>query len=162
MLTARFNSVKVLSNVLQDVDDVLSERDVSSQQKKDLEEIARGCHDVLKQLKEKLDKSQELDSKAKGISGKSRRIWRRFRWDQAEIDQFRSRVNLNITAFGTFLGRITRYYISLSFVFEMPGAYSPQQCFFRNKGRCRSAEPATRQPGIPRGATGHRGLAHLN
>ena len=115
MLTVRFDSVKVLSNVLRDVDDVLSERDVSSQQKNDLDEIARGCHDVLNQLKEKLDKSQELDSKAKGISGKSRRIWKRFQWDQAEIDQFRNRVNLNITAFSAFLGRITRYYISLSF-----------------------------------------------
>ena len=115
MLTVRFDSVKVLSNVLRDVDDVLSERDVSSEQKKDLDEIARGCHDVLNQLKEKLDKSQELDSKAKGLSGKSRRIWKRFQWDQAEIDQFRSRVNLNITAFGAFLGRITRYYICLSF-----------------------------------------------
>ena len=115
MLTVRFNSVKVLSNVLRDVDDVLSERDVSNRQKNDLDEIARGCHNVLNQLKEKLDKSQELDSKAKGISGKSRRIWKRFQWDQAEIDQFRNRVNLNITAFGTFLGRITRCFITLSF-----------------------------------------------
>ena len=109
MLTDRFNSVKVLSNVLRDVDDVLPQRDLSSQQKKDLEKIARGCHDVLNQLKEKLDKNQELDSKVKGISGKSRRMWKRFQWDQAEIDQFRNRVGLNITTFGIFLGQITRF-----------------------------------------------------
>ena len=77
VLIARFNSVKALSNVLRDVDDVLPQRDLSSQQKKDLEEIARGCHDVLKQLKEKLEKNQELHSKAKGISGKSRKMWKR-------------------------------------------------------------------------------------
>ena len=108
MLIVRFNSVKVLTNVIRDVDDVLPQRDLSSQQKKDLDKIARGCHDVLTQLKEKLDKNQELDLKAKGISGKSRRMWKRFQWDQTEIDQFGNRVGLNITAFGTFLGRITR------------------------------------------------------
>ena len=111
-LMVRFNSVKVLTNVIRDVDDVLPQRDLTSQQKKDLDEIARGCHDVLNQLKEKLEKSHELDSKAKGANGKSRRVWKRFRWDQTEIDQFRNRVGLNITAFNTFLGRITRYHLS--------------------------------------------------
>ena len=114
MLTVRFDSVKVLSNVLRDVDDILSQRGLSSQQLRELDEISRGCHIVLNQLKEKLDKNQELDSGVKGISGKSRRMWKRFQWDQAEIDQFQNRINLNITAFGTFLGRITRYYLSLS------------------------------------------------
>ena len=40
MLTVRINSVKVLSNVIRDVDDVLPQRDLSSQQRKDLGEIA--------------------------------------------------------------------------------------------------------------------------
>ena len=115
--------MKVLSNALRDVDDVLSERDVSSQQRKDLDGIARGCRDVLNRLREKLDKSQELDSRAKGISGKPRRIWKRSQWDQAEIDQFRNQVNLNITAFGTILGQITRCHIAPPFVVERLGAY---------------------------------------
>ena len=114
ILTVRLNSVKVLSNVLRDIDDVLPQRDLSSQQRKDLEEIARSCHDVLNQLKKKLDKNQELDSKVKGISGKSRKMWKRFQWDQAEIDEFRNRVGLNITAFDIFLARITRFYLFLS------------------------------------------------
>ena len=113
MLIARFDSVKVLSNVIRDVDDVLPQRDLTSQQKEDLDEIARRCHEVLDQLKEKLDKNQELDSKVKGITGKSRRMWKRFQWDQTEIDQFRTRVGLNITAFSAFLGRITRCHLSL-------------------------------------------------
>ena len=150
-LIVRLYSVKVLTNVIRDVDDVLPQRDLSSQQKKDLEEIARGCHDVLNQLKDKLEKSQELDSKAKGISGKLRRMWKRFQWDQTEIDQFRNRVGLNITAFSTFLGQITRCYLSV-FVVEKLGAYLSQQCVFRNKGRCRSVARA-------RGVSGHHELA---
>ena len=143
MLIARFGSVKVLSNVIRDIDDVLPQRDLSSQQKKDLDEIARGCHDVLNQLKEKLDKNQELDSKVKGISGKSRRVWKRFQWDQAEIDQFRNRVGLNITAFGVFLGGITRCHLSL-FVVERLGAYLSQKCVSCNKGWCRLIAQAAR------------------
>ena len=143
MLIARFGSVKVLSNVIRDVDDVLPQRDLSSQQKKDLDEIVQGCHDVLDQLKEKLDKNQELDSKVKGISGKSRRMWKRFQWDQAEIDQFRNRVGLNITAFNAFLGRIIRCHLSI-FLAKKLGAYFSKQCVFRDKGRCRSVARATR------------------
>ena len=137
--------MKVLTNVIRDVDDVLPQRDLSSQQKKDLHEIAQGCHGVLNQLKEKLDESQELGSKTKGIGGKSRRIWKRFQWDQTEIDQFRNRVGLNITAFSTFLGRITRCFLPRSlFLAEELGAYLSQQCVFCNKGRCRSIAQAAR------------------
>ena len=109
--------------MLRDVDDVLSERNVSSQQRKDLDGTARGCRDVLNRLREKLDKSQELDSIAEDISGKPRRIWRSFQWDQAEIDQLRNQINLNITAFGTLLGQITRCHIAPPFVVERLGAY---------------------------------------
>jgi hypothetical protein len=108
MLIVRFDSVKSLSNVFRDVDDVQSQRDLTSQQKQSLDEIAQGCHNVLEQLNKTLDKYQELDASARGINGKSRRVWKRLQWDQKDIDQFRSRITLNITAFGTFLGQITR------------------------------------------------------
>jgi uncharacterized protein YaaN involved in tellurite resistance len=108
MLIVQFNSVKSLSNVLRDVDDVQSQRDFTGQQKQSLDEIAQGCHNVLEQLNKTLDKYQELDSSAKGISGKLRKVWKRLQWDQKDIDQFRSRNTFNISAFGIFLGQITR------------------------------------------------------
>lgn len=108
MLIVQFDRVKSLSNVLRDVDDVQSQRDLTAQQKQSLGEIAQGCQSVLEQLNKTLDKYQELDSSAKGISGKSRRAWKRLQWDQKDIDQFRSRITLNISAFDTFLGQITR------------------------------------------------------
>jgi hypothetical protein len=108
MLIVQFDSVKCLSNTLRDVDDVQSQRDLTDQQKHSLEEIAQGCNNVLEQLNKTLDKYQELDSGAKGIRGKSCKVWKRLQWDQKDIDQFRSRITLNINAFGTFLGQITR------------------------------------------------------
>ncbi len=108
ILNIHLNSVKVLSNVLRDVDDILPERDLTSRQKKELDEVAQACYDILQTLQETLDKFQELDSSVKGISGKPRRVWKRLKWDQRDIDQFQSRITLNISAFNMFLGRLTR------------------------------------------------------
>src|SRR5256885_2928044 len=41
---------------------------------------------------------RSLNSSGKSFRGKSRRVWKRFQWDQKEIGQFRSRITLNITA----------------------------------------------------------------
>lgn len=100
--------MKALANVLEEVDDVLSQRDLSSQQKRSLAEVVEGCYTVLEELKDALDKYQEIDSSAKGMSGKSRRVWRKLQWDKGDIDHFRSRITLNISIFGTFLGQISR------------------------------------------------------
>lgn len=100
--------MKSLSNVLRDVDDVLSQRDLTGQQNQTLDEIVQGCYNVLEELSKTLEKYQDLDSSAKGISGKSHKVWKRLQWDQKDLDQFRSRITLNISAFGTFLGHITR------------------------------------------------------
>jgi hypothetical protein len=132
------DSLKVLSNALRDVDDLLPQRDLTTQQRKDLDEIAQGCYAVLKNLGEELDKYQELDSDVKGISGKSRRVWKRFKWDQRDIDQLRNRINLNIGAFSMFLGRITRYPFSLFYLGR--GTHLAQQYVLRNEGRCGSLE----------------------
>ena len=91
--------------MVRDVDDI---PDLTSQQKDSLHDVARGCRNVLEQLKETLDKFQDMDSNTNGISAKSRRVWKRLQWDQKDIDEFRHRIALNITAFGTFLNQITR------------------------------------------------------
>jgi len=49
-------------NVLRSVDDVLPKRELTSQQKTELNNVAEGCFNVLTKLKETLEKYQELDS----------------------------------------------------------------------------------------------------
>ena len=66
--------MKSLSNVLRDVEDIVPQRDLTSQQKDELDEVARGCCNVLNEFNRTLDKYQGLDSSAKGMSGKSRRF----------------------------------------------------------------------------------------
>jgi len=108
ILIVRYNRVRSLSIVLQDVDDVLPQRELGNQQKTELNGIAQGCRNVLEELEQTLNKYQELDSSVKGFGGKSRRVWKRLTWDQKDIDGFRSRVTSNIILFNTFLGRIAR------------------------------------------------------
>jgi hypothetical protein len=103
-----FGRVKILSNVLRDIDDILPQRDLADRQKTELGEIAQGCRDILKELEDTLDRYQELDLSIKGFGGRSRRVWKRFRWDQKDIDRFRNRINSNVLLFNTFPGRITK------------------------------------------------------
>jgi peptidoglycan hydrolase CwlO-like protein len=94
--------------VLRDIDDILPERDLTSQQQTELGDIIKRCRDVLGDLDKILDKFKELDTSAKGLDGKPRRVWKRFKWDQKDIDEFRSRIASNILLFNTFLGRVSR------------------------------------------------------
>jgi hypothetical protein len=96
--------VRSLSIVLQDADIALPERELTSQQKTELDGIGQGCRNVLEELENTLDRYQELDPSAKSSSGKSRRVWKRLTWEQKDIDVFRSRITANITLFNTFLG----------------------------------------------------------
>ena len=100
--------VKSLSNVLREVNDVLPQRDLSDQQKANLEEISQGCKEVLKDLEDMLDRYQELDSKMSGPGKRSRRVWKRLRWDQKAIDRLRSQIVSNILILDTFQGAIDR------------------------------------------------------
>jgi hypothetical protein len=106
-LTSRFDSVKVLSNVLRDIDDVVSQQDATKS--KGLDEVTQGCVKVLEELEETLDKYQELDSKSnsKGTVNKTRRVWKRIQFDPKDIDRHRSRITLNISALNAFLARTT-------------------------------------------------------
>lgn len=107
-LISRVGRVKTLSNVLRDIDDVLPQRDLTPQQRTEVEDITRGCRDVLEELEVTLDKYQELDPNFSGPGGRSRRVWKRLRWDQKAIDGFRSRITSNVLLFNTFLERISR------------------------------------------------------
>jgi hypothetical protein len=107
MFIIRFNRVRSLSIILQDVEVLVPQRDLTSQQKTELEEIVQRCGNVLEELGEILDKYQELDSRSKSLGGKSRRVWKRLTWDQEEIDGARSRITSNVMLLDTFLGRLT-------------------------------------------------------
>ena len=94
--------------MLRDIDDVLPSRDLTSEQQTELGDIIGRCRRVLQDLEKRLDKFKELDSSAKSVDGKTRMVWKRFKWDQRDFDGFCDRIGSNILLLSTFLGRISR------------------------------------------------------
>ncbi len=100
--------VKNLSNVLRDIEDLLPQRELNSQQTTELHDIAEGCRNVLKNLNEILKKYQELDSNPKTVGRKAQRAWKRLKWEPEDIKELRSRIIANIVLLNTFQVRLAR------------------------------------------------------
>jgi peptidoglycan hydrolase CwlO-like protein len=108
MLIVRFNRVRSLSIVLQDVEVVLPERELTSQQKADLHGIADGCRNVLDELEKLLDKYRELESCPESVGKRVKKVWKRLKWEPEDIQELRNRISSNITLLNAFNGRLTR------------------------------------------------------
>jgi hypothetical protein len=101
--------VKTLSTVLRDVEDTLSDyEDLSDDRKKRLEEVCSACKTVLNKVNCTLKEFSVLDPPAQGRARRLRVAWKRLKWEQSDIDQLRSQLALNISAFDTFLQSITK------------------------------------------------------
>jgi hypothetical protein len=100
--------VKNLSNILRDIEDFLPERELTSQQVTDLQDIAEGCRSVLNALRQTLEKYQELETSPKDLGKKARRVWKRLKWEPEDIKEFRSRIVSNIALLNAFQGKLTR------------------------------------------------------
>lgn len=111
--------VRSLSIILEDVKVVLSQRDLTSEQRKELVSIFVGCYNVFNTLKETLDKYQELDSgpmchDPKSFDYKFRRGWKRLRLEPEDVKVLRSRITSNITLLSAFNGQLTRCFVHSS------------------------------------------------
>ncbi|KFY70028.1 hypothetical protein V499_09532 [Pseudogymnoascus sp. VKM F-103] len=102
------HEVKGLSNAIRDVEDFLSERKLSGPQERELRDIADGCCDVLEPLKKTLNKYHELDSDPKSFGMRSRRLWKRLKWEPEDIKELRGRIVLNISLLNAFNGQLIR------------------------------------------------------
>jgi len=114
ILTVYLGRVKSLKIILEDVEIVLPQRDLTDDQDKVLRGIAEGCHNVLNTLKQQLEKYQELGLDPKGwdrnnLRFKVQRGWKRLRWDPRDVEELRSRIVSNISLLNAFYGRLTRY-----------------------------------------------------
>ena len=108
MLTAELDRVRSLSIVLGDIDVVLSEREISDQQKTDHEEISRSCRTVLDELRKTLGKYSKLEPSQGSFGSKVKRTWERLKWEPEDIHELRDRITMNVTLFNTFLGQLSR------------------------------------------------------
>jgi Cdc6-like AAA superfamily ATPase len=94
--------------VLQDADVAFPDRELDNNQKRDLEDIDKGCQTVLEELQRILDKNSELSSETGSVGKRIKRVWKRLNWKPEDIDKLRSRISTNIGFLNAFNGRLTR------------------------------------------------------
>ncbi|KFY42803.1 hypothetical protein V494_02233 [Pseudogymnoascus sp. VKM F-4513 (FW-928)] len=102
------DDVQRLSIVLQKTDIAFPNEELCNNQKRDLEEIDKGCRNVLDELQRILDKNIEISPESGTFGKRIKRAWKRLNWKPEEIKQLRSRINTNIGLLDAFNGRLTR------------------------------------------------------
>jgi hypothetical protein len=110
MLIVQYYRVTGLSNVLRDIERVLSQQVLTDWQKKALASVLEECHNVLIALSKVVDENYYLNlSNVHGFRDKSRRVWKRLKWEPDDIQELRSRVALNVGLLNAFNGSLIRY-----------------------------------------------------
>ncbi|KAL2014315.1 hypothetical protein VTN00DRAFT_1840 [Thermoascus crustaceus] len=107
-LKAISDEVRNLSFVVQDVEIDLSSKELSSQQKTELQEIAQSCRNVLTEIERTVDSYRELKTNHDMRRNTVKRVWKRLKWEPDDIHNLRNRISSNISLLNAFNGRITR------------------------------------------------------
>ena len=98
-----------LSNILQDIECVLSQQALTDWQKRALASVLEECHNVLIALGRVADENYSLKpSNTHGFRDKSRRAWKRLTLEPDDIQELRSRVTLSVGLLNAFNGSLIR------------------------------------------------------
>ncbi|OBT43608.1 hypothetical protein VE00_07037 [Pseudogymnoascus sp. WSF 3629] len=90
--------------------DGLDEKEFDSQQKDGVHKVIKGCQNVLEELSAKLNKLHVMaNDSTPDWKGKVRQTWKRLRWDQTEINNFRSRIVSNISMLNLIVGKANQH-----------------------------------------------------
>jgi len=100
--------VKSLWAVLHDVVDLPAEG-LNMQQRSKIESISQKGREVLQDIEARLSKYNVLAFKTPDWKGKALRAWARVNWDQAEIDNLRSRITSCVSFFNLVMGKVNQY-----------------------------------------------------
>lgn len=88
----------------------LDEKELDNQQKDGVNQIIQSCDNVLQELDSRLQKFHILaNDSTPDWRGRMRQAWKRIRWNQAEINNFRSRIVSNISLLNLILGDANQY-----------------------------------------------------
>jgi hypothetical protein len=95
-------SVEVLSlhAVLKEVEETLSDHQLTESKQASLATISNGCQGVLLDLQTLVDKYESLGSQSK-------RTWDRMKWGSNDITELRARLTSNTTMLAAFMRHVT-------------------------------------------------------
>ena len=86
-----------------------AQRALAEEEDHNLQSLAKGCRDVLEELDAILQKFYEIGADPQNFKAKSKKAWKRFRWDEEQVNVLRSRIISNISMLNAFNGSLTRY-----------------------------------------------------
>lgn len=97
----------ILSSILNEVNVVLPQQDIDYDEIKELYSISKGCHNVLDELNDILEKYQEIGSDFKSYNPKDLRTkiqrgWKRLEWRLDDLNELRSRITSSISLLNDF------------------------------------------------------------
>ncbi|KAI9668938.1 MAG: hypothetical protein M1829_005250 [Trizodia sp. TS-e1964] len=101
------DEVRSLSIIINDVDVVLSDCELSPKQQTELKEIASSCHKVLGDLEKTLEKYNELQTHGGNLGKKVKRVWKQLKWEPEDIQELRNRISSNVSLLNTYVTRIS-------------------------------------------------------
>lgn len=80
------------------------------QQKDDVNQVIQSCYNVLRDLDSRLRKFHVFaKDSTPDWTDRVRQAWKRIRWDQAEINNFRSRIVANISLLNLIISKANQY-----------------------------------------------------
>ncbi|CAL5866963.1 uncharacterized protein PFLUO_LOCUS1175 [Penicillium psychrofluorescens] len=89
--------------------DGLDEKEFGDQEKEGVNKVIQGCDNVLQELDSKLSRLHIVaNDSTSDWKGRVRQSWERIRWDQAEINNFRSRIVSNISLLNLIIGNTSQ------------------------------------------------------
>ncbi|CAG8895583.1 unnamed protein product [Penicillium egyptiacum] len=87
-----------------------NEEEFDDQQKDGVNQVIQSCDIVLQDLDSRLQKFHVLaEDSTPDWAGKVRQAWKRIRWNQAEINNFRSRIVSNISLLNLIIGNTNQH-----------------------------------------------------
>ena len=114
-----YGRVKSLSFVLDCINGLGEEFD--DKQRDDVNQVIQSCGIVLRDLDSRLRKFQILaKDSTPDWTGKVRQAWKRIRWDQAEINNFRARIVSNISLLNLIVGNTNQCVNTINWTSRMP------------------------------------------
>lgn len=112
-----YGRVESLIRVLNRIDSLDEEE--FDQQKDDVNKVIQSCDNVLQDLESKLRKFHVLaKDSTPDWTDRVRQAWKRIRWDQAEINNFRSRIVANVSLLNLIISKANQYVESILFCFS--------------------------------------------
>jgi hypothetical protein len=80
----------------------------SKSREQDLSSLMQGCRDVLTALNAILKKNDILGNSSQSSAARAQKAWKRFKWDQEDIQELRSRIISNTSLLSIFTTNLAR------------------------------------------------------